>query len=180
VTAVPANAWPGCVFVFRDGAHFDLNNSLLNCSATDSSGIATGFLPCSFAFTDTSRPTASYRSITSGSALLTPIPYNAGTVVNPIPAKFPIVTSNSANNSIVGPNTGPAAVTLAKNGGAFDVAGTIFAPFGTVTCGQNASPTAGQTIADIVSLQGGSFATGITAYSGGVVAPAPGPALLFE
>lgn len=172
---VPVTSVPGCVLIFRNGAVFDLTDSTLNCSPS----AGPGTLPCAFDFPDTTVPTASYMSLTGGASnvSLAPIPYTQ----NGLTAKFPIFWSASRNNAISGtPNKGPAALNLAGNKGGFNVGGTIYANKGTVVIGQNANPAAGQTIADIISLQGGSTFSGVTSYAGGVIADIPGAAVLIE
>jgi hypothetical protein len=170
---VPANGIPGCVFVFRRGASLDMQGSTLNCSPD---ALVANTLPCSFSFADTSVPTSSYMSLTGTDTYITPIGYTQGGVAT----NFPVFWSASRNNPIQGANSGAAALQFAGNTSKFEVKGTIYANRGSVIYKSNAAPVAGQTIADIVELQGGSGSTGSAAYSGNVLAPIPGAAVLFE
>ena len=171
----------GCVFIFVNGASLNISGSgsSLNCNYVSGAASSTTYAPCSFFFADSTNPSSSTFSLSSGvNGSLDPIPYSlsAGTSV----FNFPIVYSNGT--STTGPTTSlsKSAVVSLSTPGNFTFDGTIYVPHGIFSSNANADSSSGQVIADSIRLQGGANSSSGVAYNGAAVAPVIGSARLIE
>ena len=171
----------GCVFIFENGASLNItgSGSSLNCNYVAGGSSPTTYAPCSFFFADSTNPSYSTFSLSSGvNGNLDPIPYSlpsgAGTV------NFPVIYSNGT--STTGPTTSlsKSAVVSLSTPGNFAFNGTIYVPHGIFSSNANADSSSGQVIADSIRLQGGANSSSGVAYNGAAVAPVIGSSHLIE
>ncbi|MHB1575954.1 MAG: pilus assembly protein TadG-related protein [Candidatus Dormibacteria bacterium] len=170
----------GCVFIFENGASLNItgSGSSLNCDYVPPNST---YAPCSFFFADSSNPSSSTFSLSSGvNGQLDPIPYLVDTGSSPTTANFPVIYSNGT--STTGPTTSlsKSAVVSLSTPGNFAFNGTIYVPHGIFSSNANASSSSGQVIADSIRLQGGANSSSGVAYNGAAVAPVIGSSHLIE